>query len=583
MAYTRWLARAMFLAVALGLCAAPLTAAAVLLQTSKSFKPSAINSGQTARLIISLQNNDLFDNATQVAFSDNFPAGMTTVPGTQSNSCGGSLTITANSISLAGGFAGSDGGFCNVSITVSATVAVTTTLTNTTSSFTCVSPKGCAGPPASADLVVAGNGVPPLITSAPPPAGTVGIFYVYLVTATGIPTPSLSAIGLPPGLAFFPGTNQIVGTPTQAGSFAVSITASNGVQPNDTQNYTITINPPLAISIPGGGASLPGGSIGQAYGPVTFTGSGGSPPYRWSVCNRPLPPGLGLSAGGTLSGTPTQPGTYVFDVCLSDSTGAQTSKSFTLVIVTVKTTLSVTITPNPAASGLPVVVTVNVTGASVAATGQVQVWVAGTGTKCPARFGAGTPTDPDAAMRTATLDATGSASLTYASLAIDDFLVCVQYLGDGLYPAAVAGPFDLSVIKGFLLPPPTVKLSVPAQAPASAKMAALVSVSGTAAMPVPQGSVRVRDGQNEIGSANLVDGNAVISVGMPPSGAMTLTADYSGDALYPPASSDSATVQAGEALAFASVPAAIPTLRESLLGILALFVAAFGMRYLRRR
>jgi hypothetical protein len=446
-------------------------------------------------LTISLQNNDLFDDATQVAFSDNFPAGMTTVPGTQSNTCGGSLTTTANSISLSGGFAGADGGFCDVSITVTATVAVTTTLTNVTSSFTCVSPKGCAGPAASAGLLVAGAGVPPVITSPPPPAGTVGIFYVYLVTATGTPTPSLSAIGLPPGLAFFPGTNQIVGTPTQAGSFAASITASNGVPPNDTQNYTITINPPLGITVPGGGASLPVGGTGQPYGPVTFTGSGGTPPYRWSACNRPLPPGLALSPGGTLSGTPTQPGTYAFDVCLSDSTGAQTSKSFTLVVVTVKTTLLVTITPNPAASGLAVVVAVNVTGASVAATGQVQVWMAGTGTKCPARFAAGTPTDPDASMRTATLDATGSVWLTYANLPIDDFLVCVQYAGDALYPPAMAGLFDLSVIKGFLLPPGPVS----------------------------------------------------------------------------------------ESQAAAPGRAAIPALRESLLGVLALVLAALGVRYLRRR
>ena len=102
---------------------------------------------------------------------------------------------------------------------------------------------------------------------------------------------------------------------------------------------------------------------------MTFTGSGGTPPYTWSACNQPLPPGLALSPGGTLSGTPTQAGTFTFDVCITDSAGGKTSQPVTIVVAPVNTTIALTVAPNPAASGIPVVVTVKVTGASVVATG----------------------------------------------------------------------------------------------------------------------------------------------------------------------------------------------------------------------
>ena len=577
-----YLARAALLVVALVFGIWPLTAAGMQLGTAKNFNPTTINSGQISILTIRFINPDPVIDASLLQFSDNFPAGMTIAPGPQTNTCGGSLTVAPGSISLANGIVVANGGSCAVSVTVTATAPVTTTLTNVTSAIICFSAQGCSGKTPSANLVVIVL-VAPSITSAPPPSGTVGAFYAHQVTASGSPVPTFSASGLPPGLSFSPATNQIVGTPTLAGTFVTTIVASNGVAPDDTQNYTISISNPLGIAIPGGGSTLPGGSAGKPYGPATFTGSGGTPPYTWSACNQPLPPGLALSAGGTLSGTPTQAGSFTFDVCLKDSLGAAKAQTITLVVVTVNTAMSVTVAPNPAVSSVPVVVAATVTGASVAATGLVQFWVAGTGTKCPKQFAAGTPADPDATMRTAPLDANGRAQLTYANLRIDDYLVCAQYDGDGLYPPASAGPVSLAVIKGFFLPPPAVTLVVPAQVPSSAKIDARIMVSGTEGMPVPQGIVRVRVAENEIANANLVDGSAVISIGMPPVGVVTLVADYAGDGLYPPASSDSAVVLVGDVLAAPAGAANIPTLSEWVLGMLALILAVFGLRRLRSR
>jgi len=65
-------------------------------------------------------------------------------------------------------------------------------------------------------------------------------------------------------------------------------------------------------------ATVPGGVNGTVYSPITFTTTGGSltPPYNWSATG--LPGGLSVSAGGTLSGTPTQSGTFVFTLTMTD-------------------------------------------------------------------------------------------------------------------------------------------------------------------------------------------------------------------------------------------------------------------------
>jgi hypothetical protein len=72
-------------------------------------------------------------------------------------------------------------------------------------------------------------------------------------------------------------------------------------------------------------ASLPDGTNNVPYPPTTFTTTGGgalTPPFTWSVLgSTPLPAGLTLSSGGTISGTPTNnvPGTFDFVIQLNDS------------------------------------------------------------------------------------------------------------------------------------------------------------------------------------------------------------------------------------------------------------------------
>jgi hypothetical protein len=65
-------------------------------------------------------------------------------------------------------------------------------------------------------------------------------------------------------------------------------------------------------------ATIPAGTVDQSYNTVLAVG-GGSSPYHFSVSSGALPPGVSLNpTTGTLSGTPSTPGTYSFEVMVTD-------------------------------------------------------------------------------------------------------------------------------------------------------------------------------------------------------------------------------------------------------------------------
>lgn len=82
--------------------------------------------------------------------------------------------------------------------------------------------------------------------------------------------------------------------------------------------------------------SLPSGTVGFAYsgGGVQLTGSGGTPPYTWSIAagSAGLPPGLSLSSSGVLSGVPMQAGVYDFALRMTDVGSRSVEMLFTLTI-----------------------------------------------------------------------------------------------------------------------------------------------------------------------------------------------------------------------------------------------------------
>ncbi len=89
----------------------------------------------------------------------------------------------------------------------------------------------------------------PAITSANNASFTEGTAGSFTVTATGWAPPTFTETGaLPAGVTLktaYAGntsTGVLAGTPTVSGSFPITITAANGVTPNATQSFTLTVN-----------------------------------------------------------------------------------------------------------------------------------------------------------------------------------------------------------------------------------------------------------------------------------------------------------------------------------------------------
>ncbi|MFZ5910230.1 MAG: sortase [Chloroflexota bacterium] len=84
---------------------------------------------------------------------------------------------------------------------------------------------------------------PPNITSVPPAGGTVNNAYSHTYTATGTAPImfSLTAGGFPPGLSLTP-AGVLSGTPTTAGTYTGTVTATNGIAPDDTQDFSIFVS-----------------------------------------------------------------------------------------------------------------------------------------------------------------------------------------------------------------------------------------------------------------------------------------------------------------------------------------------------
>ena len=83
------------------------------------------------------------------------------------------------------------------------------------------------------------NTSPPVITSSLTASGTVGAAFTYDIVATNSPT-SYTATGLPAGLSINTTTGQITGSVAAAGTYNVTINATNAYG-TDTETLVITI------------------------------------------------------------------------------------------------------------------------------------------------------------------------------------------------------------------------------------------------------------------------------------------------------------------------------------------------------
>ena len=150
---------------------------------------------------------------------------------------------------------------------------------------------------------------------------------------------ALTAGKLPPGLTLQTDSccgpryanDELAGTPTTAGTYTFTMQVSDYDGQQATQQFSLTIYPPLQVST----TPLPAGTVGVAYS-HDLIAQGGAPPYTWYVVNE-LPPGLTLGttapdSDNVLMGTPTRAGTFSFPMEVEDSQGNTATGTVTVTI-----------------------------------------------------------------------------------------------------------------------------------------------------------------------------------------------------------------------------------------------------------
>ena len=204
------------------------------------------------------------------------------------------------------------------------------------------------------DIALAAVGVTPstITLSSNSNPSTVGQTVTFRATVTGssgTPTGSVTffnagslmgTVNLTTGQATYPltfgsaGTRAITATYSGDVSYAISSGTLSGGQ--SVVNPTITLSPSL----------LPSGLVGTTYPSTTFSASGGTPSYTYSIISGALPTGLSLSAAGTLFGMPTVAGSYSFSVQVRDLVSNTNAFGYTIAITLPVVQQSQTITFN---------------------------------------------------------------------------------------------------------------------------------------------------------------------------------------------------------------------------------------------
>jgi hypothetical protein len=147
------------------------------------------------------------------------------------------------------------------------------------------------------------------------PDATVGQPYRFQLSSIGGAAPfrwSWTPDVTPPPGVTLNADGSVTGTPTQSGSYSVTISLTARTEDGDqtvTRRTTLNIRPPSLNILTG--CPLPTATVGRPYA-QTLRGSGAAS-LAWSVVDPlSLPPGLTLTPGGTLAGTPVVEGIYTF-------------------------------------------------------------------------------------------------------------------------------------------------------------------------------------------------------------------------------------------------------------------------------
>lgn len=176
--------------------------------------------------------------------------------------------------------------------------------------------------------IAAGRVAPMAITTTSLPAVPTGKPYSAALAASGPGAPytwTVSAGALPSGLVLAP-SGVLSGTTSATGSFSVTVTAENAYGMRASRAITLTVSPVVVST-----TSLADAFQGAKYSTtLKAVGAGGLP--SWSVVGGSLPPGITLAKAGTLSGTPTASGRFVFSVRVANAGKYSPPQELVLVV-----------------------------------------------------------------------------------------------------------------------------------------------------------------------------------------------------------------------------------------------------------
>ena len=181
------------------------------------------------------------------------------------------------------------------------------------------------------------------------PGGVAGRPYSQSFSASNGTAPNtfqITAGAPPPGISLDPATGTLSGVATATGTFNSRITATDAYGATGEANYSLTIVCQTVSFTPSRGSLLSGALTGVPYSQnISASGSGIG---AFTISSSSWPPGLTFDhATNTLTGTPTQAGTYDFTVDMTDVYGCPHNATYAVEVA------HPTIAMAPAAGTLP--------------------------------------------------------------------------------------------------------------------------------------------------------------------------------------------------------------------------------------
>lgn len=187
--------------------------------------------------------------------------------------------------------------------------------------------------------IVAASGTPS-ITSATTASGTVGQTFLYAITADNSPESFNVSGDLPDGLTS--SEEAISGTPTEAGTFAITLSGNNASGTGAESTLTITIDPAGPVPAISSAAAL----SGDPNEPISYQIVASESPTSYAASGLPL--GLSINEStGFINGEASIEGVYDVQLTATNSNG--TSSVFELTVTigkvpVISSTLAVSIT-----------------------------------------------------------------------------------------------------------------------------------------------------------------------------------------------------------------------------------------------